>query len=147
MLKDLLICGCNTEWRTGLTLTLSSSNKPGSFEGLQTTDLASLSGCGTRWTRERWRHPLKTQKVQGGFCAQPHQRQNFNGLQQPCSFLFLLIMFLCSCGTAVGSQSRGGRRTFSAGKHDSWRWGQRRGGGATFVKYLLHNRHSALPFA
>ena len=53
MLKDLLVCCGNTggiqTGRIGLTLMLSSSNTPGSSEGLQTVDVASCRGVGHGW--------------------------------------------------------------------------------------------------
>lgn len=53
MLKDLLVCCDNTggiqTGKIGLTLTLSSSNTPGSSEGLQTVDVASCRGVGCGW--------------------------------------------------------------------------------------------------
>lgn len=53
MLKDLLICCGNTggiqTGRIGLTLTLPSSNTPGSSKGLQTVDVASGRGVGHGW--------------------------------------------------------------------------------------------------
>lgn len=91
-----IVCCCNEELDSSWSIILFK--QAGLFWGAADNNLPSFGGVWVQGIR-----------VQGlllpfGSCAQPSQWLNFNGLQTPHSFLSSVVVFLCSCGTAVESQ-------------------------------------------